>query len=88
MDLDLANIIRIGLADGLVWFPFVLGVGLLYTYFKEIDISVDGIAVLSGIGCAFIWRLSGSYLLPFRPYFESPASWPVLSSLWRRIPCR
>lgn len=63
MDVNLFDILRIGFADGLVWFPFVLGVGLLYTYFKEIDISVDGIAVLSGIGCAFVWRMSDSYLL-------------------------
>lgn len=63
MDVSLSDVLRIGLADGLVWFPFVLGVGLLYTYFKEIDISIDGIAVLSGIGCAFVWRMSDSYIL-------------------------
>lgn len=63
MDVNISDILRIGLADGLIWFPFVLGVGLLYSYFKEIDISVDGIAVLSGIGCAFVWRYYDSYTL-------------------------
>lgn len=63
MDIGFSEIIRIGFADGLLWFPFVLGVGLLFTYFKEIDVSVDGIAVISGIGCAFVWRSSESYML-------------------------
>ncbi len=60
---SLTDILRIGLADGLLWFPIVLGVGLLYTYFRELDVSVDGIAILSGISCAIVWRASGSYFL-------------------------
>ena len=60
---DFWSILKIGFSDGLIWFPIVLGVGLLYTYFKEIDISVDGIAVLSGIACAFVWRTTESYTL-------------------------
>ena len=63
MDVQFSDILRIGFSDGLIWFPFVLGVGLLYTYFKEIDISVDGIAVLSGICCAFTWKITESYFI-------------------------
>lgn len=63
MEANLSDILRIGFVDGLIWFPFVLGVGLIYSYFKEIDISVDGIAVLSGIGCAFVWKQYDSYTL-------------------------
>ena len=63
MEISINDIMSIGVSDGLVWFPLVLGVGLLYAYFKEIDISVDGIAVLSGIACAVVWRATESYLL-------------------------
>jgi len=57
------EILRIGFADGLVWYPFVLGIGLLFSYFKEIDISIDGVAILSSIACAVVWRQTGSYFL-------------------------
>ena len=49
------EILRLGLFDGLVWFPFVLGIGLLYKHLKIIDVSIDGTAVISGIACAWIW---------------------------------
>lgn len=45
-----------GLRDGLFWLPFVLGVGLLYKNMKTIDISIDGIAVVSIIAFVATWR--------------------------------
>lgn len=47
-----------GLRDGLFWLPFVLGVGLLYKNMKTIDISIDGIAVVSIIVFVATWRWS------------------------------
>jgi ABC-type lipoprotein export system ATPase subunit/ABC-type uncharacterized transport system permease subunit len=58
-----SEILRLGFADGLIWFPFVLGIGLLYTHFKVIDVSIDGTAVMSAIGCAWVWTRTGSYSL-------------------------
>lgn len=63
MDISVTDILRIGIADGLIWFPIVLGVGLLYTYFRELDVSVDGNVVLSAIVSAFVWRATESYSL-------------------------
>jgi ABC-type lipoprotein export system ATPase subunit/ABC-type uncharacterized transport system permease subunit len=51
----------IGLKDGLVWFPFVLGIGFLYTYLKVIDVSVDGIGIICGVVSAIAWEYSHSY---------------------------
>ena len=45
-----------GLKDGLYWLPFVLGVGLLYKNMKTIDISIDGIAVISIISFVVVWH--------------------------------
>ncbi len=58
-----AEIIRIGFVDGLIWFPFVLGVGLLYKHFKVIDVSIDGTAVISAIACGWLWIQTHSYAL-------------------------
>lgn len=63
MEIELSQIVHIGFADGLIWFPFVLGIGLLLTYLKEIDVSIDGIVVISGIVSAFLWRSYESYEL-------------------------
>lgn len=57
------EILRIGFLDGLIWFPFVLGIGLLYKHLKIIDVSIDGTAIICGIACAWIWTLSRSYTL-------------------------
>ena len=75
MGIGVGEIVSIGVSDGLIWFPLVLGVGLLYTYFREIDISVDGIAVLSGIACAAVWRASDSYL------------WSIVSAVLVGVTC-
>jgi ABC-type lipoprotein export system ATPase subunit/ABC-type uncharacterized transport system permease subunit len=56
-----AEILRIGFVDGLIWFPFVLGIGLLYKHFKVIDVSIDGTAVMSGIACGWVWLQTHSY---------------------------
>ena len=45
-----------GFRDGLYWLPFVLGVGLLYKNMKTIDISIDGISVISIIAFVATWR--------------------------------
>jgi len=59
----IGDILSIGLRDGLIWFPLVLGVGLLYSKFKEIDLSVDGVTVISGIVSGLVWNATRSYAL-------------------------
>lgn len=60
---NLFEILQIGTLDGLIWFPFVLGVGLIFKHQKIIDVSIDGVAILCGITCALIWTNSQSYIL-------------------------
>jgi ABC-type multidrug transport system ATPase subunit/ABC-type uncharacterized transport system permease subunit len=43
--------------SGLLWFPFGLAVGLTYRHLKLIDVSIDGVAVVAGIGTALTWRV-------------------------------
>lgn len=50
------QLISDGFRDGLYWLPFVLGVGLLYKNMKTIDISIDGISVISIISFVASWR--------------------------------
>lgn len=57
------EIAKIGFSDGLTWFPFVLGIGLLYRHLKLIDISIDGTAIAAGIACGFVWNVTKSYPL-------------------------
>lgn len=45
-----------GFINGLYWLPFVLGVGLLYKNMKTIDISIDGIAIISIISFVKTWH--------------------------------
>lgn len=59
----LFEIAKIGFSDGLIWFPFVLGVGLLYRHLKIIDVSIDGTAIAAGIVCGLVWNLTKSYPL-------------------------
>jgi ABC-type glutathione transport system ATPase component len=63
MTSSIGSIFLIGFNDGLIWFPLVLGIGFLFTYYHEIDISIDGNAILSGIICAYVWRLTNSYIV-------------------------
>lgn len=62
---ELKEIFQIGFFDGLRWFPFVLTVGLLYRYLKFIDISIDGIAIISSICFTYFWNTSHSIFISF-----------------------
>ncbi len=57
------DLLPIILRDALIVFPLVLGVGLLWSHSRTLDVSVDGIAVLAGIACATVWRATSSYTL-------------------------
>ncbi|MDR2385529.1 MAG: ATP-binding cassette domain-containing protein [Tannerella sp.] len=52
-----------GLVNGFFWLPFVLGIGLLYKNLKIIDISIDGVAIVSIISFVATWNFSNSLLL-------------------------
>ncbi len=60
---NFSEILWLGFTDGLLWFPFVLGIGLLYKHFKVIDVGIDGAAVISGIACGWVWIHTQSYVL-------------------------
>ena len=57
------DILTIGVRDGLVWFPLVLGLGLLYAKFREIDVSVDGVTITAGLVAGAVWNATSSYAL-------------------------
>ena len=59
------NILEIGFLEGLVWFPIVLSIGLIYTYLKNIDISIDGIIILSSIVFVMLYNATGILLVAF-----------------------
>lgn len=48
---NISDIMTICLRDALILFPLVLGIGLLYSHFRVLDVSVDGIVILCGIVC-------------------------------------
>ncbi|MHB8336128.1 MAG: ATP-binding cassette domain-containing protein [Ignavibacteriaceae bacterium] len=62
---NLSGILQIGFLDGLRWFPFVLTIGLLYKYLNIIDISIDGVSIISSIFFSFIWNSYHSFLFAF-----------------------
>lgn len=62
---NLANILQIGFYDGLTWFPIVLAIGILYKYLKTIDVSIDGITVISSIAFTASYNFSSSLILAF-----------------------
>ena len=66
-----------GFRDGLYWLPFVLGVGLLYKNMKTIDISIDGISVISIIAFVATWR----WLQTAEFFYSSPTISLLLSAL-------
>jgi putative ABC transport system ATP-binding protein len=45
----------------LYWMPFVLAIGITYSYLKIIDISVDGVIVISGICAVLVWNYTNNY---------------------------
>jgi len=62
---NILELVGVGLYEGLVWFPFVLGVGILYRYLKIIDISIEGVAVVSALTTAFFYNISHSYFVSY-----------------------
>lgn len=59
------DLILVGPYEGLIWFPFVLGVGILYRYLKIIDISIEGVAVAAGIAAVASFNFTQNYLISF-----------------------
>lgn len=62
---NLINILQIGFYEGLTWFPIVLAIGILYKYLKTIDVSIDGITVISSIAFTTAYNFSGSLVFAF-----------------------
>lgn len=56
------QILQLGLFEGLVWFPFVLAMGLLYNYLKDIDVSIDGLVVISSVVFVISFNQTESFL--------------------------
>ena len=50
----------VGFNSGILYIPFVIGFSLIYKNLDEIDVSIDGVIVLSSIASALIWKSSGS----------------------------
>ena len=49
--------------SGLVFIPFAIGISLIYRNLKEIDISIDGVVIISGIVSALVWNITQSSVL-------------------------
>ena len=62
---NLANLFQIGFYEGLTWFPIVLAIGIIYKYLKTIDVSIDGITVISSIIFTVVYNYFGSLILAF-----------------------
>ena len=56
------NVLATGINSGLLFIPFAIGIGLIYHNLKEIDVSIDGVVILSGIGAALLWNTTQSYI--------------------------
>lgn len=56
------QILQLGLFEGIVWFPLVLAMGLIYTYLKDIDVSIDGLVVISSVIFVVSFNQSESFL--------------------------
>lgn len=61
----LIQILQLGLFEGFVWFPFVLTMGLIYTYLKDIDVSIDGLVVISTVIFVVVFNATESFLSSF-----------------------
>ena len=57
------QILQFGLFEGFVWFPLVLAMGLIYTYLKDIDVSIDGLVVISSVIFVISFNQSESFLV-------------------------
>jgi len=51
------------LIASLFWFPFILTTGITYKYLKVIDISIDGVAIISGIIAVIVGNMFESIFL-------------------------
>lgn len=56
------QILQLGLFEGFVWFPFVLAMGFIYTYLKDIDVSIDGLVVISSVIFVISFNQTESFL--------------------------
>lgn len=48
--------------SGFLFIPFVIGISLIYRNLKEIDVSIDGVIIISGIVSALAWNATDSYV--------------------------
>jgi ABC-type lipoprotein export system ATPase subunit/ABC-type uncharacterized transport system permease subunit len=60
---NVINIIQIGFYEGIIWFPIVLAIGLIYSYLKNIDVSIDGIVIISSIGFVASYNYTDSLII-------------------------
>ena len=60
---NVLNIIQIGFYEGIIWFPIVLTIGLIYSYLKNIDVSIDGIVIISSISFVASYNLTNSLFI-------------------------
>ena len=60
---DIYAVLISGANNGFIFIPFAIGIGLIYNNLKEIDVSIDGVIVVSGIVCAYTWVGTHSYPL-------------------------
>jgi len=86
--LQLAEVMRDGLRDGLVWMPIILAVGLLYRYLRIIDVSVDGGAIAAGLAAALGWNHTQSYAASITAATLTGAAYYAVTGtivLWLRV---
>lgn len=57
----MAYIISDVLIASAYWIPFVLAIGVIFSYMNVIDISVDGVIVISGIVTVIVWNITGNF---------------------------
>ena len=62
---EFVSILEFGFIDGIVWFPIVLAVGIIYKYLKVIDVSIDGITIMSAICFTFVYNQTTSFFISF-----------------------
>lgn len=56
-----AELLVLGVRDGLIWLPIILGFALLHRHLRHIDVSVDGVVIIAGITAAVVWNGTQSY---------------------------
>lgn len=79
---NITNIFEIGFFDGLTWFPIVLAIGIIYKYLKTIDVSIDGITIISSIVFTSLFNYTNSLLLSFAATaFVAVISYGIVSFL-------